>query len=198
LLQNRKRPTSRTAAQARAHLMREIVEALLFVGLIFIIVHFAIQAFRVADSSMSPQLKADETVVVNNAAYLLGGPSRGDVVVFHNPNSLNQLLIERVIATPGDTITITASQVQVNGVTLNETYVDGSTNGGGPVVSQLKLSNGQYFLMPDNRQAGAADSRTFGPVAGSNIAGKAVLVFWPLSSMHGISSFSNVFSGIGK
>ena len=193
------RPASQISAMQRAHLMREIVETLLFVGLIFVIVHFTIQTYRVPDTSMQPALTQDELVVVNKAAYLFGGASRGDVVVLVDPANLSQQFVERVIAVPGDTVTITASQVIVNNVTLNESYInvpDGVAENPA-IVAPSKLGKDEYWVMNDSRLA-SNDSRTFGPIARGNIIGQAVVVFWPLKEFHGVPTYSSVFSGVGK
>lgn len=184
----------------RAHLMREIVETLLFVALVFVIVHFAIQPYRISDVNMKPQLNPDQLVVVNKWAYLVGGPSRGDVVVFYDPTNLSQQLVERVIAVPGDTVTVSPASIIVDGVTLNEQPYAQVPDGVAPnarLVSDLKLGNNQYFVANDSRLVGS-DSRSFGALSRNNIIGKAVLVFWPMSSFTGISTYPNVFSHIGK
>jgi signal peptidase I len=47
-------------------------------------------------------------------------------------------------------------------------------------VGTLKIEPGYYFLMGDNRTfGGSEDSRTFGPVPSSAIAGRANFVWWP-------------------
>src|SRR5215469_16213297 len=106
--------TTRLASDKRAHVMREIVETLLFVGLVFLIVQFAVRPIRVVDSSMEPHLYPNQLVIVNHAAYLLSGPSRGDVVVYNSPQNTSEELIGRVIAVPGDTISVSISAVTVN------------------------------------------------------------------------------------
>jgi signal peptidase I len=190
--------TTRLASDKRAHVMREIVETLLFVGLVFLIVQFAIRPVRVVDSSMEPHLYPNQLLIVNRAAYLVSGPSRGDVVVYYSPQNTSEELIGRIIAVPGDTIRVTISTVSVNGVTLNETYlqpgVGGQLNEG--VVPATKLKPNQYFVMFDNRQYSNNDSRSFGPLPRQNILGRAVLVFWPFNQLGGISNYSDVFQNV--
>lgn len=195
--QLRKPPVSRTVAMQRAHLKREIVETLLFVGLIFLIVHVAVQTYRIPDTSMRPALKPEQLVAVNKTAYLFSSPSRGDVVVFVDPTHLDQQLIERVVAVPGDTVEISPSSVIVNGVTLQEPYVDvpAGVSENPRVVSRFQLRPNQYYLLNDSRLV-SNDSRTFGPVSRGNIIGKAVLVFWPLSQWAGVSTYSSTFSAV--
>jgi signal peptidase I len=190
--------TTRLASDKRAHVMREIVETVLFVGLVFLIVQFAIRPVRVVDSSMEPHLYPNQLLIVNHAAYLFSGPSRGDVVVYDSPQNTSEELIGRIIAVPGDTITVSISTVTVNSVTLNETYVQpqvgGQVNEG--VIPTKKLGPNQYFVMFDNRQYSNNDSRSFGPLPRQNIIGRAVLVFWPFNQLGGISNYSDVFQNV--
>lgn len=189
-------PSYRTLMQ-RAHLKREIVETLLFVAIIFFVVHVSIQTFLVSDSSMQPALRQNELVIVNKASYIFGGPSRGDVVLFYDPNDLSQQYLARVVAVPGDTIVISPDSVMVDGKTLNEPYVSvppGSSENP-KIVPKLTLGAGQYFVLNDSRIA-SSDSRMFGPIPRNNIVGKAELVFWPLGDFGGISTYSSVFSGV--
>lgn len=195
-----KRPPAptRLASDKRAHVMREIVETLLFVGLVFLIVQFAIRPVRVVDSSMEPHLYPNQLLIVNRAAYLISGPSRGDVVVYFSPQNTSEELIGRVIAVPGDTIAVSISTVTVNGVALNETYVQSNVGGqiNEGVVPATRLGSDQYFVMFDNRQYSNNDSRSFGPLPRQNILGRAVLVFWPFNQLGGISNYSDVFQNV--
>jgi signal peptidase I len=184
-----------TPAERRAHLMRELVEVVLFVGIVFVIVQFAIKPYRVTGSNMQPQLTPNQIIVVNRTSYIFSGPGRGDVVVYTSPANTLQQLIGRVIAVPGDTLAINATQVILNGVVLNETYAPQVTGSSNTIVQPVKLANGQYFIMNDGRGAGG-DSRNFGPVARSNIVGRAAIVFWPLSDFGGVSTFASVFKDV--
>jgi signal peptidase I len=186
------------AAQQRAHLMREVVEVLVFIGVTFLIINFTIKAYLIpSNAGMSPQLAENQWVLVNKAAYFFGGPGRGDVVVFYSPVD-RQLSIKRVIAVPGDTITLTATTVSVNDYTLKEKYIstlEGDSQN--PVIVSEKIPTGHYYLMGDDRIPSAgSDSRTFNAVDGQNIVGKAVLVFWPLNQFTFISSHDEVFSKV--
>lgn len=191
-------PPSQVAAQKRAHVLREIVETLIFIAIVFVIAQFGIGSFTVADSSMSPQLKPGQIVVVFKWAYTFGGPSRGDVVVYHNPTNLNQLLAGRVIGIPGDTVAITPSTVSVDGVVLDEsayTTVAPGTNPNGEGVGSFKLGPSDYYVLNDNRIS-SSDSRSFGTIPRSDIVGQASLVFWPLKDLHGISTYSGTFKQV--
>lgn len=189
---------NRTAAERRAHLMRELVEVLLFVGIVFAAVSVT-QSFGTVDSSMQPALQEGQRVLVNKAAYLISGPSRGDVVLVADPQAPTQLLLRRVIATPGDTILITATSVSVNGVILNEQAYTGIPQGQpeSQIIGKYTLGSNQYFVMADSRLAWyGTDSRGFGPISDKNIIGRAAFVYWPMRQFHWIDSDSSVFSGV--
>lgn len=194
------RPMNRALATQRAHLARELVETLLLVGLIFLIVHFTVRAFGVQDSSMAPDLQPSQSVLVNQQAYLIGGPGRGDVVVLVPPvSSLQQPVVRRVIGVPGDTVAVSATAIIVNGTTLNEPFVQlppGSAQNS-TLNAPIKLGPDQYYVLADSRLGNdKTDSRTFGPVPKQNIIGRAVMVFWPLNQFHWINSYSDVYSKI--
>src|SRR5579883_3232177 len=130
--QQRKRRARRvnlTAAERRAQLAREIVEVLLFVAIVVIIVNVVVQTFLVQDVTMQPLLQPNQRALVNKQAYFFSGPKRGDVVLVGDPLNPNILVIRRVIGIPGDTVTLTATTVSVNGAVLNETPYTGIPQG---------------------------------------------------------------------
>lgn len=193
-----RRAVSVTVAEQRAHLAREVVEVVLFVGLVLLIVHFAVNPVRVQDASMAPVLQSDQEAVVNRLAYLFGAPARGDVVLVADPRAPSRQILRRIIAGPGDTVTLTATEVIVDGVTLKEPYVT-VPNGqaqNDTVLPPKKLKAGQYFVLPDQRLVTGSDSRDFGVVPAQNIQGKAVFVFWPVSAFHWIAGYPQVFAHV--
>lgn len=195
-------PASRAIAQRRAHLARDIIEVLVLIGIVFFITHFAIQGRSVADSAMRPALDLNQLVLVNTFSYVFGDPQRGDIIVFYDPsNPGGHPVIRRIIGIPNDTITLTATQVQVNGVTLNEPYT--TVPYGQPQNTTIepgkKLGAKEYYVMCDSRVSDACtDSRSFGAVPRGNFIGKAVMVYWPLTSIHLLPNYSDVFAQAGK
>lgn len=177
--------------------MRELVEVLIFVAIVFLAVSVT-QSFAPSDTSMQAALMPGQHVLVNKAAYFIGGPSRGEVALVANPQSPSQLLLRRVIALPGDTIVVTATSVEVNGVVLDESVYTAIAAGQAesPVIGKWTLGQGQYFVMADNRFSGQTDSRYFGPVTQRNIIGRAEVVYWPFRDFHWISAYSSVFSKV--
>lgn len=159
--------------------VREVLETVVPAIVIALLIHaFLAQATRVYGQSMEPNLHTDMRLVVEKLSYKLHPPQRGDVVVLRlRPG--DDLLIKRVIALPGEEVSIHDGKVYINGQPLDEPYLASETRGNlAPrVVPPLHV-----FVMGDNRQA-SNDSRSFGPVHVDNILGKAWLVYWPLSEV---------------
>lgn len=181
--------------------VREVVETVLLTLLIFFAVHFSVQPFRVDGPSMQPGLHTGEYVVVNLLTYDFTAPQRGDVIVFHPPDSPDTPYVKRIVAIPGDMVSVTADAIYVNGVKLNEPYISALAPGqpeNPTVIPSLKLDKDQYFVLGDNR-INSQDSRFFSrPVTRQMIVGKAELVIWPVTSLQWIRNYSSVFAGIKR
>jgi signal peptidase I len=176
----------------RSHLAREIVETIALTLIIFLVIRFAIQSYRVEGVSMQPGLHDNEYVLVNKIAYLFHAPERGDVIVFHFPLDTSKDFIKRVIGLPGDTITVDSTSVKVDGVLLNEPYISERAN---PQGQRWTVPSNDYFVMGDNRPA-SDDSRDWGYVPRDDIVGKAVIVYWPLGSWELINTYPTVYAQI--
>lgn len=168
--------------EKRYRLVREVIETVVLTVLMFLVIRLAVQNFNIQGMSMEPTLHDQELILVDKWSYLFHAPARGDIVVFVAPPEPSQDYIKRIIALPGDTITIRDTTVIVDGVTLNETYVDPRRQGNPyayKTISNMIVPPDHYFVMGDNR-GGSRDSRDFGFVPRSNIIGRAALVYWPL------------------
>lgn len=194
---------------------RPIVEwlVILLIALVFatVVRTYVASSYYIPSASMLPTLHCGDRIVVDKLAYHLQSVHRGDIVVFTRPNypSLpveDKDLVKRVIGLPGDTISLQAGQVYVNGAPLPEPFLPTEVDNAGcgaPGLPQADLTHdvhdqapspwdlskpykvpaGDYFVMGDNRPD-SEDSRYFGPIAGSTIVGKATLRYWPLTRIH--------------
>jgi signal peptidase I len=214
----------RLKAERRAHVTREVIETVLLTAVVFLVVHFAVQTSLVVGPSMEPGMHGSDPssnsvgdrLLVNRVAYVLGGPQRGDVIIFqrhHMPVSgdlqgcsldegssgrfMTCDLVKRVVAMPGDTVAITPTQVIVDGKVLHEPYIQVPAGAAqNPLVWPThKLGPNQYYVLGDNR-LNSEDSRFFGPVPRQDIVGRVVLVFWPLNHLHWLQSYSGVYAGL--
>lgn len=130
----------------------------LFLGLF--ISNCVISRAYVVGDSMIPTYEDGDTVWVNR----LDKPERGDKVVVLDEGT-GKDLIKRVIGVPGDTIQIENGRVYINGEYLPEDYINNhDTNySSGIAEDPLTLSEGEYFVMGDNRVV-SRDSREIGPI----------------------------------
>lgn len=166
-------PPQNEPSQPLSAFVREIVEVLLLTFLIFWLVNSLIGRYRIDGNSMNPTLFNGEYLIINNFIYELDEPQRGDIIVFKHPrNELN--LIKRVIGLPGDTVEISDGRVRVNGVVLDEPYIQAPPNYNNSWV----VPEDQYFVLGDNRN-NSSDSHSWGFLPKDLILGKALYVYWP-------------------
>lgn len=150
------------------------------VGIFLIVYLLILRPHKIKGQSMHPTFPDGEYLLTEKVSYYRGGPQRGDVVVFKPPISEDEF-IKRIIALPGETISVQNGKVFVNGKELNEDYIKVQTNGSaflseGEVYT---IPEGKYFTMGDNRQH-SSDSRAWGPIEKKDITGKAWLTYWPI------------------
>ena len=165
---------SAEAPPRRSNLLREIIETVLLTAIIFLIVNTATGRFRIEGQSMEPNLHDGEYVLIDKVSYVLHPPDRGDVIVFVKPGEKDY--IKRVIGLPGDTVEVRGGQVIVNGVTLDEPYLNQPTNYS---MSARQVEPGHYFVLGDNRNNSSDSHSTLGTIPASSIVGRAWLVYWP-------------------
>lgn len=84
---------------------------------------FLIRTFYIPSVSMMPTLQVRDVVLVDEVAYRLHEPRRGDVAVFTPPvPSGGYDFVKRVIGVSGDTLRIADGVVYRNGIALDEPY----------------------------------------------------------------------------
>ena len=107
---------------------------------------------RIHGHSMAPALNPGELVVVDEAAYRVRAPRRGEIVAAC-PSALDgQVLIKRIAALPNQRVTIEGREWQ--------------------------LSCDEFFLLGDRRDD-SYDSRAFGPVTRDALIGPIQRRLWP-------------------
>ena len=83
---------------------------------------------------------------------------------------------------PGDTVELRSGAVLINGVLINEPYINGAQTFCGNYCQPFILGPDEYFLMGDNR-VNSLDSRSFGPIPARQLVGRVVLRYWPLEQI---------------
>lgn len=145
---------------------------------------FVAEARYIPSGSMKPTLQVNDRLIIDKVSYDFGDPNRGDIVVFHPPDSLHQrdAFIKRVIGIPGDTVEVKEGQVYVNGEPQEETYIAAKPD---YVWGPVTVPDHAYLVLGDNRNE-SYDSHYWGFVPRENIIGRAVLRFWPPDRAGGI------------
>ncbi|MDZ7640103.1 MAG: signal peptidase I [Bryobacterales bacterium] len=149
----------------------------------FLIVVFLYQPVKVEGTSMMPSIGDQQRIFVDKFFFQAGISEvhRGDVVVFWFPQDRRVSYIKRVIAVPGDAISVRGGEVFLNGRTLREPYVPAEFRDEAE-MPEIRLGEDEYFVLGDHRNS-SNDSRTWGPVSREFIYGKAVFAYWPLADM---------------
>jgi signal peptidase I len=165
-------------------LLRDLIFALMFAALMVV---FVVQPVKVEGTSMLPRLHDGERIFVNKLIYYgLPQLSRGDIIVFWYPNDPSKSYIKRIIGLPGETIEVREGRILVNGIELQEPYLDPQLNLSHSSQAPTKVKEHYYFVMGDNRDH-SSDSRMWGLVPEKYIYGKALLRYWPLADAQFIS-----------
>ncbi|HJV47230.1 MAG TPA: signal peptidase I [Bacillota bacterium] len=160
------------------------------IGLAYFIRSFLFAPYVVDGHSMETTLHDQERVFVNKLVYLVSGPKRGDIIVFHATKEKD--FVKRVIGLPGDKVQVKDDLLYINDQKVDEPYIETEkqqfekqgkmfTGDFGPV----EVPQGKIFVMGDNRQ-NSLDSRfekQLGPVDESQIVGRSEFVFWPLTNI---------------
>ncbi len=141
---------------------------------------------------MDPTFKDKEYILTNLISMRFSDPQKGDVIVFQAPTDENKDFIKRVMAVPGDTISIQNGDVYVNGVMVDESeYLDSTVEtGAGAFMSEgeeIVVPEGEYVVMGDNRNA-SSDSREWGFLDREEIIGKSFFVYWPVQDFRIITN----------
>ena len=166
----------------------EILETLVLTVVIFWLIQtFVAQPFKVQQGSMETTLEEGQYVLVDKLSPRWQPYELGDIIVFQPPSSWTDAqipYIKRVIGVEGDEVELRDGKVFVNGVELVEEYlysIDGEPQPTEPTPGGLttwQIGEGQLFVMGDHR-GNSSDSRTFGPIEVSSVAGRAWLRYWP-------------------
>ena len=144
----------------------EVLEILAVVFIsVYVIYGFIAQPFLVQGASMEPNFYSGDYLLVDEATYYFREPARGEVIVFKNPNNVDEFYIKRIVGLPGEQVVINDGEVIVDGEKVDESYLADASHIDG-----------------DNRPQ-SFDSRNWGPLGEDFIIGVVRLRFWPPASV---------------
>jgi signal peptidase I len=181
-----------------------VVIVALAIGLALLIQAFVVKPYQIPSRSMEPTLDVGQRVLVNRMTYHFSDPDIGDIVVFHPPQGAisgpqcgvpnpppgeacpqpttqeaDTNFIKRIVALPGDRLSIKNGHPVVNGVLAKEDFIRRChDNTGCNLPKEITIPPDEYFMMGDNRGR-SDDSRFWGPVPRDWIIGQAFFTYWP-------------------
>ena len=153
-------------------------------GLALFIRFFIAAPYVVSGQSMEPNFSDWQYLIVDRISYDFGGPERGDVIIFNQPDT-KRALIKRVIGLPGETVVLSDNTIKIQnaehpeGFTISEPYL-AKANLGGITEMRVTLPPDQYFVLGDNRRV-SSDSRIWGTLPREDIVGQVLLRLYPFS-----------------
>ncbi len=161
--------------------IREILVILTLAIVTYIAAQFTFQGLVTVGSSMEPTYQEHQQLLVNKVVYHFHPPQRGDIVAFWPSwlaRSWQRCYVKRIIALPGETVTVEDGVVCINGKRLKEPYVSELTP---YVVPPTEVPEDSYFVLSDNRHFDSIDSHLGWTVPHQRIMGKVWLSVWPPS-----------------
>ena len=182
--------------------LKDLIGIFVFVLAVFVgaalINQFLFRSFSVSGPSMEPTLFTGDRLIVNRIpvtlAHLQGEtyiPERGQIIVFRNPHwqpgGLDEYIVKRVIAFPGERVTITEGVLRVfndeypTGLLIDEKYPGASQPTAGEI--DMIVPPGELFVAGDHRQEGfSLDSRDgLGTIPYRDLIGPVSLKIYPFT-----------------
>lgn len=163
--------------------LREVGETIILTLIIFFLIQLVIKNFRVDGTSMADNLHNGQYLIIDKLSYYpwlteyvgIGGPQRGDVVVFEPPNLPGTDYVKRVIALEGEKVEIIQGEVFVNDEPLPQPFLP---RHGSYTMPPRVVPEGEVFVLGDNRN-NSNDSHNWGTLPIDNIVGRAWISYWP-------------------
>ncbi len=128
--------------------------------------------------SMYPTLVGGEGMFTEKLTYTVSAPQRDDIIICRYPYHTEKC-VKRVIAVPGDRISISDGAIYLNGEKLDESaYWDGYIEDS--EMPEVTVPERNLFVVGDNRN-NSGDSRHVGFIPYWQVKGKVRAVMTPFS-----------------
>lgn len=162
------------------YLLLSLTSAPYSIGLAFFLRANVMEAFVIPTRSMAPTLIPGDRILTNKFGISTHAFSRGEVIVFRNPENRRQNFVKRIVGLPGDTIEVKEGELFINGESLHRDSNSGPASSP-PKASTQTVPAGSYFVLGDNRDL-SHDSRAFGFLSHGEITGVVTYLYWPANT----------------
>lgn len=141
--------------------------------LAFGLIQFCVQTIYMTGPSMESTISDGDEVVLNKIIYKFKRIKRNDIVAIKRIDSDDYYDIKRVVGLPGDSISVVAGRLVINGKHTNDNFSFSYINSPGILDNTIKLGDEEYFVLGDNT-SNSEDSRfvNYGNVQKSEIKGR--------------------------
>ena len=186
-----------TSTTFRKSTLREYFESIVMAVILALFIRtWIVQAFKIPTGSMEQNLLIGDHLLVNKFVF---GPAptlleqvvtpttavqRGDILVFKYPQEPERDFIKRAIGLPGETLEVRQKRLYIDGVKLDESYLQDQVPEPGAITldrrdnfGPITVPAGHYFMMGDNRD-NSEDSRFWGLLPHAYVKGKAMIIYW--------------------
>jgi signal peptidase I len=134
---------------------------------------------KIVGSSMEPTLTNQEFGVMDQSRQTLQNLKRFDIVIIQQNPDLDRYIIKRLIGFPLETVALsTLGELAINDEVIDQPFIPLAgyqdrtcSNPNSIGCNPLTLNEDDFYVLGDNRGF-STDSRSFGPVARSQIIGK--------------------------
>lgn len=124
---------------------RTLVRVVVWCFATIIFFHQLLMPIQIIGSSMNPTYESGSLNIVNRLSYAKSRPHKGDVVAVRADD---ELLLKRIVATPGDSIGIAHGRLMINNHPLQDRF---STEQIPWEMDSTLLGSDEYFVIGDNR-----------------------------------------------
>ena len=161
---------------------KDTFKYILLVIFILFLILYVVTLTQVIGPSMAPNFNNNDVVLLDKVTYRFKNIKRGDIISFNYADT--KYLIKRVIGLPGESIEIKDNTIYINGMILEEPYINNIENYDFNLtdLGYDKIPDNYYFVLGDNRE-NSQDSRDpkVGLIHKKNIIGKVRARIWPIN-----------------
>lgn len=158
--------------------IKELAPYVIILVVVLILKTFVVTIVRVNGSSMVPNLKNGDIMILDRISYRFRPIERFDIVVADGSNTH---LIKRVIGLPGDEVVYQDNVLYINKEKVEEPFEHFETEDFSLEVLNAKKVPEEYYLLVGDNRIDSLDSRSprVGFIAQKDILGKTNFTIFP-------------------